>query len=200
MSNPYKTFVEARLEAVGLSNPFEGMLPAPDNIQDTDISSVVENTHLPILEEIHTQRAFLRQIQKGLQDGITEKNKESIKRLIKRCLFTIEESLDGEVHDEDIDLIKGVVSNALTDHLSQSSLSVDDAKALRAASKDVVSMLKQYRDMAAGMKVYVDCNDARLERLCSIMFKRCDKNQLELIAQDLEKFAPALGITFKIDI
>lgn len=192
-----------------MPNPFADLPPAnvpppgaPAQEAKTGFTeqALLDESHISILKEIEGQIAFLRKIQRGLEVGISEKNSDQVAAMIDRCTFRIEDALSGDIHSDDIEKVQAIVKEVLTGYLSQDQISVDDAKALRAASKDLVGMIKQYRDMAGGFLVQVEFSDERYEKLCKVLFRRVPPQYLKLMVEDLKEYAPTVGQLFSIDI
>ena len=197
VTEQYVNYIEARMDALGASNPLLNLDPPEIMDQAEDL---MDQVRAPIIKDIEDQIDFLKEVTAGLYKGIKERSAERVDRLIERCIAAIEHRLEDDINCDDLELIQTTVREVLDSNISRDQIDVNDAKALRSSANDLVKMINQYRDFIKGIVINVEFDDEKFERLCKVIFRVIPPEYQLAIVEALKEFAPDMGQQHVIDI
>jgi len=179
------------------SNPFDAL----DSLGPTaPVEDLMAQAKTPMIEDMEAEIAFLQEVRDQLADAMRNRAAASVERLTKRVAYKIEDRLGKILTEDNLHVVQATVEREIKQHLIKAEMTIEDAKALRDASGAIAKMMKQYRDIAAGMLIEVKFESQEFEKLMRAIFSVLDSAAQIRVADKLEEFAPTMGEQHKMGL
>lgn len=185
--SPYDQLIRSRGP-----NPFAAALPppAPAEEEGPEFASELRG---PIVEDVHGEIGFLKELRETLQASIKARSVQEVEALVNRIKRVLKQKLEKQVEAKILGTINEVVEGAILRQFSGKHLTLNDAKGLKDLSQSIGKMVKQYRDLSAGMTVHIEHKSEDYEKLMQIIFEVIPQQYQLAIADRLEVHATKGG-------